>query len=326
MLKDLSLSYQKYTNNEALPNDIGRIIEIHRGSTTILSATEQYTIPLPSHSTTDQLNLAVGDWCKLLPSTQNKPPMIQCLPRKNTLSRKVSGTQLKEQVIASNIDLLCICLSMRGNIRPSVIGRYLFVLSGNYRQLLLLTQKDLCPDSNAKLKQIRCAFPHTEIASICAIQNEISDLCNYFNSGETIALVGPSGVGKSTLLNCLIDSKHQATNRFSSKTNKGRHTTTSRSMHYCKKSKIWIIDTPGIRELGIWNTNQESSVFGIFYELAKECKFSNCTHTVEPHCRIQEALHSGEISLEEYKQFIKLEHEKQQLSKAQTFHFQKYKK
>lgn len=158
--------------------------------------------------------------------------MIQCLSRKNTLSRKVSGTQLKEQVIASNIDLLCICLSMRGNIRPSVIGRYLFVLSGNYRQLLLLTQKDLCPDSDAKLNQIRCAFPHTEIAS----------------------------------------------------------------------------------------------VFGIFYELAKECKFSNCTHTVEPHCRIQEALHLGEISLEEYKQFIKLEHEKQRLSKAQPFHFQKYKK
>ena len=316
MVEELRISYQKYNETSNLPYNVGRIVELQRGSATVLSVEGQFTAHLDSHLIENELQLAVGDWCKFSQNTESMT-VIECLPRKSRLSRKVSGTQMREQMIASNIDLLCICLSMRGSIRPSVIGRYLFVLSGNYRQLLIFTQKDLCPDADEKLEEIRRAFPHIQMAAISAVHDDIDELYDYFKPGETLALVGPSGVGKSTLINCLMDNKQQATSHFSIKNNKGRHTTTSRSMHYCNKFQTWIIDTPGMRELGIWNMNQENSAFGMIYRLAEECKFSNCTHTVEPHCRIQEALHSGEITQEEYKQFIKLEHERKRIRKVQ---------
>ena len=324
-MEEVLLSYQQYSGNMELPDDVGRIVAIQRGSLTILNVQEQFTAHLASNLVTDEVQFAVGDWCRLNTDSECKT-VTDCLPRKSSLSRKVSGKQFKEQAIASNVDLLCICLSMRGNIRPSVIGRYLFVLSGNYRQLLVFTQKDLCPDADAKMEELHRAFPHTPMVAISTVHQDIDELYKYLMPGETVALIGPSGVGKSTLINYLMGEEQQATSHFSLKTSKGRHTTTARSMHYCKKTQSWIVDTPGLRELGMWDMNQENSTFGMIYRMAEECKFSNCTHTVEPCCRIQAALQSGEITKEEYSQFIKLEHERKRIAKVQKLRSHKNRK
>lgn len=322
MKEELALSYQQYCGTLNIPDDVGRIMALHRGRARILCADGVVPARIASNLVVDEQHLAVGDWCRFTGEGENRT-VIACLPRKSSLSRKVAGTQFKEQLIASNVDLLCICLSLRGKIRPSVIGRYLFVLSGNYRQLLVLTQKDLCSDAEERMKEIQRSFPHTPIVSISAGEKEVSALNQYLRPGETVALAGPSGVGKSTLLNCLMGRKTQETSHFSQKTNKGRHTTTERSMHYCEQTQTWIVDTPGMRELGIWEMNQEDSMFGMLYHMAEKCKFSNCTHTVEPNCRIRQALCSGEITQQEYNQFIKLERERQKIRTVQKLRSRK---
>ena len=128
---------------------------------------------------------------------------------------------------------------------------------------------------------------------------------------ETMALVGPSGVGKSTIINSLLGYEKQITSTYSIKSNKGRHTTTSRTLHYCSKLGAWAIDTPGIKELALWNVEKTPELFQHIYELAKECRFSNCSHIQEPGCRIKKALEDGTITRSEYEAFLKLERERQ---------------
>ena len=238
--------------------------------------------------------------------------IYEILPRKSTLSRKVSGNQMREQIIAANIDLVCVCLSIREGIRLSVVNRLLFGFSGNFRQMLLLTQSDLCEDPTNEVALIKRDLPGVVIQDVCAIRDDLSSVLGPFlRSGETMALVGPSGVGKSTIINSLLGYEKQITSTYSIKSNKGRHTTTSRTLHYCSKLGAWAIDTPGIKELSLWNVEKTPELFQHIYELAKECRFSNCSHIQEPGCRIKKALEDGTITRSEYEAFLKLERERQ---------------
>ena len=159
---------------------------------------------------------------------------------------------------------------------------------------------------------MRQDLPGVVIQDVCAIRDDLSSVLGPFlRRGETMALVGPSGVGKSTIINSLLGYEKQITSTYSIKSNKGRHTTTSRTLHYCSKLGAWAIDTPGIKELALWNVEKTPELFQHIYELAKECRFSNCSHIQEPGCRIKKALEDGTITRSEYEAFLKLERERQ---------------
>lgn len=218
---------------------------------------------------------------------------------------------MREQIIAANIDLVCVCLSIREGIRLSVVNRLLFGFSGNFRQMLLLTQSDLCEDPTNEVALIKRDLPGVVIQDVCAIRDDLSSVLGPFlRSGETMALVGPSGVGKSTIINSLLGYEKQITSTYSIKSNKGRHTTTSRTLHYCSKLGAWAIDTPGIKELALWNVEKRQNYFNTSMSWLKNAA-SNCSHIQEPGCRIKKALEDGTITRSEYEAFLKLERERQ---------------
>lgn len=314
---NMEAAYEIYSGSNILPSNVGRIMCVQRNGISLESIGGNFVASYPKKRIRDAVP-AVGDWCRF--EINNGVLINDVLPRKSILSRKVSGNQMKEQIIAANIDLVCVCVSMRPNIRLSVIDRLMFGFSGNFRQLLLLTQSDLCRDTTNEVARIKKNLLGVMVQDICALRDDLSVLSHFLKCGETMALVGPSGVGKSTIVNSLLGYEKQQTSSFSIKSNKGRHTTTSRTMHYSDKIQAWIIDTPGIRELALWNVETTPSLFQHIYELARECRFSNCTHTGEPGCRIREALENEEITLFEYNEFLKLEKERQMVKSAKRIH------
>lgn len=318
---DIENAYKVYSGSNMFPHNVGRITCIQRNQCS-LESTDGIFYASCSKKAMEDTAPAVGDWCVF---EKNGGALInEILPRKSILSRKVSGNQMREQIVAANIDLVCVCLSMRESIRLNVVNRFLFAFSGNFRQMLLLTQSDLCKDSTNEVARIKRNLSGVIIQDVCAIRDDLSSVLGPFlRSGETMALVGPSGVGKSTIINSLLGYEKQLTSPYSTKSNKGRHTTTSRTLHYCSKLGGWVIDTPGIRELALWNVEKTPELFQHIYELAKECRFSNCSHIQEPGCRIKKALEDGTITRPEYEAFLKLERERQMVRATKRIYLRK---
>lgn len=302
-----NLSYKIYSGIDVVPEDIGRVLSVSRNSILLETASGELTISNSKKMINGMLPV-IGDWCVI---NSDRTTVSKILCRKNVVSRKVSGTQFREQIISANIDLICVCIFMREKIRASVISRFLYGLSGDFRQLLLLIQSDLSKDSISEMARIRVEFPNVKVCEVCAIRDDLSFFKQFLEIGETMALIGSSSVGKSTIINSLLGYDKQSTSFFSKKTKKGRHTTTATTLHYASSIQAWIIDTPGIRELGLWNVENEPEIFRNMYELAKECRFSNCSHMREPGCKIKSALETGIITKSQYVEFLKLERERQ---------------
>lgn len=203
----LNLSYKIYSGIDVVPEDIGRVLSVSRNSILLETASGELTISNSKKMINGMLPV-IGDWCVI---NSDRTTVSKILCRKNVVSRKVSGTQFREQIISANIDLICVCISMREKIRASVISRFLYGLSGDFRQLLLLTQSDLSKDSISEMARIRVEFSNVKVCEVCAIRDDLSFFKQFLEIGETMALIGPSGVGKSTIINSLLGYDKQST-------------------------------------------------------------------------------------------------------------------
>ncbi|HOE57971.1 MAG TPA: ribosome small subunit-dependent GTPase A [Bacillota bacterium] len=256
---------------------------------------------------------AVGDWVLLdmRPEAGSKAIIRGIMQRKSKFSRKGAGNTVKEQIVAVNIDMLFICMSLNQNYNLRRLERFITMAwNSGAVPVVLLTKSDLCEDAGEKLAETAEVSPGVDVHCVsCLDDSAEKTVRQYVKPGLTIAFLGSSGVGKSTIINSLLGENLMDTREISGLGDRGRHTTTNRELIVLPDGGI-VIDTPGMREFHIMDVEESiDTTFSDIYNLAAGCRFLDCTHTAEPGCAVLEAIGNGSLDENRYNNYIKLKKE-----------------
>ncbi len=261
---------------------------------------------------------AVGDWV-LITELDNEHAVIEkILPRQTIIKRRCGdrdkhGEKNGVQVIATNIDVGFVIESVTRDYNLNRFERYFSILQDSGIQgAIILNKVDLLSqkEKEEKIEELKNRFPHTDIIMTSVINNNgLDTLRQYIEKGKTYCFLGSSGVGKSSLINALMDKEIIKTNTVSLQTDRGKHTTTGRQMYFLNNGGI-VIDNPGIREVGMVSVKKGvNNFFEEITALEQSCKYVNCTHTHEPGCAVLDAIKLGKINKERYANYINLRKE-----------------
>lgn len=255
---------------------------------------------------------AVGDWVGVKLSADGRTGTIEVvLPRRSHFSRKVAGELTEEQVVAANIDVVFLVMGLDRDYNPRRLERYLLLaFESGARPVVLLTKADLIDDVPARVAEIEALAPSVAVHAISAPQDVGLDVVlGHLSRGRTGALLGSSGVGKSTLINRLTGGETLKTQEVRASDSRGRHTTRHRQLIVLPGRGL-LIDTPGMRELQMWDiADAVDETFDDIEELGRACHFTNCRHTGEPRCAVTRALEEGRLSAERLANYRKLHEE-----------------
>lgn len=287
-----------------------RISAVHRSMLTAVSEVGPVRLSLPSNANIAEF--AVGDWGLIDPATHM---LVRRLDRRTLLQRRTEGGR-SPQLIAANVDTLFIVTSCNDDFNPARLERYLvFANESGAKPVVVLTKIDQTEDTAPYVEQASALQRGLAVVMLNAkAPGAARTLAEWARPGQTVALVGSSGVGKSTLLNALSSKQPedaQLTGSVREADAKGRHTTTSRSLHEIDGGG-WVIDTPGLRSLQISDASEGlDMLFAEIVELAPKCHFRNCTHDHEPGCAVQSAIAAGTLDAARLDRWRKLTTENQ---------------
>jgi len=266
---------------------------------------------------------AVGDWVavRFLCDSGGDAVIHGVLPRTSRISRRAAGSVPTEQVVAANVDLLFLVAALNLDYNLRRLERYLIMAwNSGATPVIVLSKADLCDDPERYVAEAESIAPGVPVIAVSALEDlgreQVDDL---LKPGVTVALTGSSGAGKSTILNWMAGKDVQKTQAIREDDSRGRHTTTHRELFVLPQGAV-MIDTPGMRELQLWDDDGGwSEAFGEIEELVKQCRFSDCQHKREAGCAVREALQNGQLERKRFENYLKTQRElKFQAAKEQT--------
>lgn len=279
-----------------------RIATVHRDRVNALSEIGPLELTLDPGITTGAV--AVGDWVLCNPDQHR---LVRVLDRKTELSRGTEYHTGEKQLIAANIDTLFITTSCNDDFKVARLERYLAMAhDALITPVILLTKADQTDNPESYIARARALGRDLEVVALNAKADDVADILHpWYSKGQTVALAGTSGVGKTTIANALTGG-NAATRAIREDDARGRHTTTGRSLHALPGGG-WLIDTPGMRGLGVAEVGYGiDATFPEISDLAENCKFRDCMHESEPGCAVQAAIEQGDIDPERLRRFKKL--------------------
>ncbi|MEZ5102168.1 MAG: ribosome small subunit-dependent GTPase A [Thermoleophilia bacterium] len=300
-----------------------RIAAQHRGGYTALGDVDAFLALLPGrllrHARRTGERPAVGDWVgvRRLPE-QGRASIEGVLPRRSKFSRRAAGESDAEQVVAANVDVVLLVLALDVELDVRGLERYLATAhESGASPVVVLTKADLVPDAAdavTAVRQVAGDVPVHVISNRTAVG--VDALRGYLAGDRTVALLGASGVGKSSLVNVLLGEERQLVGEVRAD-GSGRHTTTHRALIFVPGGGL-VLDTPGMRELQLWEADEGvEATFADVEELAEECRFPDCRHESEPGCAVQDAIAAGELDEERVTGYRALRAELEELAERQ---------
>ena len=264
----------------------------------------------------------VGDWVAVLPRPDEagKATIQAVLPRQCAFSRKTVGEHLtEEQVVAANVDTVLLVMGLDGDFNIRRIERYLTLAwDSGATPVIVLNKADVCAETDARIAEVEAVAWGVPVYALSAIEEEgIEALEAHVEPGKTVSLLGSSGVGKSTLANCLVGSQVQVVGGVREDDSRGRHTTTHRELMLLPSGGV-LIDNPGMRELQLWaDEDGLKESFEDVEALAEDCRFRDCAHGDEPGCAVRQAIEEGTLDQRRFQSFEKLQRELSYLAARQ---------